>query len=76
MLKKVGVNLERRHLWSKTLKKWEEMDASELHARRLNAREVLTPMKADYFIFPVADGTVKTMKEMTSETIHFNPGSS
>ena len=25
----------------------EEMDASELHARRVNAKEVLTPMKGD-----------------------------
>ena len=33
----------------------EEMDASELHARRFNANEVLTPMKSDNFIFPVAD---------------------
>ena len=31
------------------------MDASEIHARRLNAEEVLTPMKGDNFIFPVAD---------------------
>ena len=38
-----GVNLERR----------------ELHARRLNAKEVITPMKGDKFIFPVADGTIK-----------------
>ena len=38
----------------------EEMDASEIHVRRLNAKEVLTPMKGDNFIFPVADGTVKT----------------
>ena len=37
----------------------EEMEASELHARRLHAKEVLTPMKGDNFIFPVADGTVK-----------------
>ena len=37
----------------------EEMDASEIHARRLNAKEVLTPMKGDNLIFPVADGTVK-----------------
>ena len=37
----------------------EEMDASELHARRLNAKDVLTPMRGDNFIFPVADGTVK-----------------
>ena len=40
----------------------EEMDASELHARRLNAKEVLTPMKADNLGFPVADGTVKTLE--------------
>ena len=31
----------------------EKMDASEIHAKRLNAREVLRP------IFPFADGTVK-----------------
>ena len=36
-----------------------QMDASELHARRLNAKEVLSPMKGDNFIFPVADGIVK-----------------
>ena len=38
----------------------EEMDASEIHARRLNAKCVLTPMKGDNYIFPVADGTVET----------------
>ena len=37
----------------------EEMDASELHARRLNAKEVLTPMDGGKFKFPIADGTVK-----------------
>ena len=31
----------------------EEMDASELHARRLNAKEVLTPMGGDNYIFLV-----------------------
>ena len=36
-----------------------EMDASELHARKLNSKEVLTPMEGDNFTFPVADGTVK-----------------
>ena len=35
------------------------MDASEIHARRLNGKEVLTPMKIEKFVFPVADGTVK-----------------
>ena len=37
----------------------EEMDASELHARRLNAKEVLTQQRSGNFIFPVADGTVE-----------------
>ena len=37
----------------------DEMDASELHDRRLNAKEVLTPQRRGHFIFPVADGTVK-----------------
>ena len=37
----------------------EEMDASELHARRLNAMEVLTPQRSGQFIFQVADGKVK-----------------
>ena len=36
----------------------EQMDASELHARRLNAKEVLTPQRSTNFIIPVADGTV------------------
>ena len=35
----------------------EEVDASELHARRLDAKEVLTPQRSGNFIFPVADGT-------------------
>ena len=36
----------------------EEMNASELHAWRLNAKEVSTPQRSGNFIFPVADGTV------------------
>ena len=38
----------------------EEMDAPEPHARRLNAKEVLSPQRSGNFIFPVAHGTVKT----------------
>ena len=37
----------------------EKMDASEIHARRLNAKEVLTPQRRDNYIFPVADVTAK-----------------
>ena len=36
----------------------EQMDASEINAKRLNAKEVLAPMGGEKF-FPVADGTVK-----------------
>ena len=37
----------------------EEMDASELHARRLNAKEVLKLQRSGNFTVPIADGTVK-----------------
>ena len=37
----------------------EQMDASEIYAKRLNAKEVLTPMGGEQFIFPIADGTVQ-----------------
>ena len=37
----------------------EDMDASEIHGKRLNAKEVLTPMRGEKFIFPIAVGTVK-----------------
>ena len=41
----------------------EQMDASELHARRIVAKEVLTPMEGEKFIFSVADGTVNNSGE-------------
>ena len=54
----------------------EQMDASELHARRLNAKEVLTPLRGENFIYPVADATVKNFwSRSASENIHLNPGS-
>ena len=37
----------------------EQMDASEIYAKRLSAKEVLTPMSGEKFIYPIADGTVK-----------------
>ena len=53
----------------------EEMDASEFNARRLNAKEVLTPMKGETFIFPVEDGTAKNFwMRSGSENIHLYPG--
>ena len=37
----------------------EQMDASEIYAKRLNAKEVLTSTSGEKFTFPIADGTVK-----------------
>ena len=40
------------------------MDASEIYAKRLNAKKVSTPMSGEKFIFPIADGTVKLSGEV------------
>ena len=37
----------------------ENLDVSQIHARRLNAKEVLVQKNADFFICPIADGPVK-----------------
>ena len=37
----------------------ENVDASDIHARRLSAKEVITPNDGENFIIPCADGTVK-----------------
>ena len=37
----------------------EKMDASEIYAKRLNAKEVIMPIDGQTFIFPVADGRIK-----------------
>ena len=36
------------------------MDASEIHAKRLNAKEVIFPKQGE-FIFPIADGRIKPL---------------
>ena len=41
----------------------EEMDESELHASRLNAKEVLTQMEGDHYIFPVVGRVRRNAKE-------------
>ena len=37
----------------------EKLDASDIHPRRINPKEVLTPQRGEDFIFPTADGTAK-----------------
>ena len=43
------------------IEEFEEMDASELHVRRLNGKEVSTSMEDFNFVSPVADGAVKSL---------------
>ena len=35
------------------------MDASDIYAKRLNAKEALSPMSGETFVFSIADGKVK-----------------
>ena len=44
------------------LEQLETMDASEIYSKRLNAKEVIFPKEGE-FIFPIADGRIKTPGE-------------
>ena len=60
-----GYALNARGIWKGDIpvavfEELEQMDASEIHARRLTAEEVLTPMKGENFIFPVSDRRLRT----------------
>ena len=39
----------------------ETMDASEIYSKRLNVKEVVFPKDEGEFIFPIADGRIKTL---------------
>ena len=53
----------------------EKMDAYEIHARRLNAKEVLTPKNGEQFIFPDRRWNSQTFwRRSGSKNIHLNPG--
>ena len=43
------------------LEELETMDASEIYSKRLNAKEVIFPEEKGEFIFPIADGRIKTL---------------
>ena len=43
------------------LEELETMDASEIHSKRLNAKEVIFHKEKGEFIFPIADGRIKTL---------------
>ena len=48
------------------------MDASEIYSKkRLNAKEVIFPKEKGEFIFPIADGRIKTLGgDQERENIH------
>ena len=48
------------------------MDASEIYSTRLNAKEVVFPKEKGEFIFPIADGGIKTLggdQELRTSTL-------
>ena len=45
------------------LEELEKMDASDIHAKRLNAKEVITLQNDEKIIFPVADANSMCTKE-------------
>ena len=48
------------------------MDASEIYSKRLNAKEVIFPKENGEFIFPIADGRIKTLggdQELRTSTL-------
>ena len=51
------------------------MDASEIYSKRLNAKEVIFPKQGE-FIFPIADGRIKTpWRRSGTENIHLGTAS-
>ena len=50
--------------WKQTwIEELEILDASQTRARRLNAKQHITPKNGENFIFPIADRTVKLSGE-------------
>ena len=57
------------------LEELETMDASEIYSKRLNAKEVIFPKQGE-FIFPIADGRIKTLGDISgTENIHLGTAS-
>ena len=55
------------------LEELETMDASEIYSKRVNAKEVIFPKENGKFIFPIADGRIKTpWRRSRPENIHLD----
>ena len=66
-----AVGIWKRDLLAADLEELETMDASEIYSKRLNAKVVIFPKQGD-FIFPIADGRIKTPgghQEMRTSTL-------
>ena len=58
------------------LEELETMDASEIYSKRLNAKEEIFPKEKGEFIFPIADGRIKTLwRRSGPENIHLGTAS-
>ena len=69
-----GRNLERRHFVADT-GELEKMDAPEIHAWRLNAKEVLTHQNGETLYIPDRRWKTKTIWGRSgSDNIHFDTG--
>ena len=58
-----SVSGDKDDVLSADLEELETMDASEIYSIRLNAKEVIFPKEGE-FIFPIADGRIKTLEEI------------
>ena len=73
----LGYALYARGIWKgdvlvADLEELKTMDASEIYSKRLNAKEVIFPNNKGEFIFPIADGRIKTLggdQDLTISTL-------
>ena len=49
----------KEYIWVADIEELEILDASDIDARRLNAKQMLKPQRCDKQIFSIADGTAK-----------------
>ena len=72
-----GRNPEKRDILVADVEALENLDASEMHARRLNAKQVLTLKFREEFVIPFPDGSAKLAGRdkvfRTSTTIQDHP---
>ena len=48
--------------WLQTLRSWRRWTHRKIYSKRLNAKEVIFPKEKGEFIFPIADGRIKSLR--------------